>query len=112
MISLFLFLTFGFLVIAQEKKVKTMTLHEFMENHVDLAEQKFKKGNKEQLIKFVKLMPELSPGQDKAEWKKIVDDHISSDQILKSCKACHIKFKKEYKDTYKKRLVEIPEDIL
>lgn len=94
------------------QKFKTMNLHDFMEDYVENAEHKFKKGKKDPLLKLLKYMPELAPEKDREEWQEIVTKHIESGELLKSCKACHVKFKKQYKKTYRKKLLEIPEEIL
>jgi hypothetical protein len=99
-------------IFSQEGEVKEMTLHDFMEDYVELAEKKFKKGNKEPMKKMLEAIPSLALAEDKEEWEKITREALSSEKYLSSCKACHTKFKKSYKKSYKKRLVSIPKEIL
>jgi hypothetical protein len=99
-------------IFSQEGEVKEMTLHDFMEDYVEIAEKKFKKGNKEPMKKMLESIPSLALAEDKEEWEKITQEALSSDKYLSSCKACHKKFKKSYKKNYKKRLVAIPKSIL
>lgn len=94
------------------KSVKSMNLHDFMEEYVETAEKDFKKGKKDKLIQLLKYIPNLAPEGDKEEWKKIVEEHLNADTPLKSCKSCHVQFKKAYKKTYRKKLLEIPIEIL
>ncbi len=91
---------------------KSMNLHDFMEDYVETAEKDYKKGKKEKLLQLLNFIPELAPEKDKATWKEIVDEHVKSGEVLKSCKSCHVKFKKEYKKLYRKKLLDIPEDLL
>ncbi|HMV43250.1 MAG TPA: hypothetical protein PK079_16355 [Leptospiraceae bacterium] len=94
------------------KENTDMTLHDFMEDYVEAAEKKFKKGNKEPLKKILEFLPETAIPEDKEEWQKITEKYLASEEYLASCKACHSKFKKSYKKSYKKRLVTIPKEIL
>lgn len=89
-----------------------MNLHDFMEDYMETAEHDYKKGKKEYLITLLKLTPDLAPEKDKKVWKEIVDKHLESGDLLKSCKACHSKFKKSYKKTYRKKLLQIPTEAL
>ena len=91
---------------------KKMTLHDFMEDYVELAEKKFKKGDKEYLQKILEEIPNLAIPEEKEHWKKITDEAIESGKLLSSCKNCHKEYKKQYKKIYKKRLVEIPTELL
>jgi hypothetical protein len=91
---------------------KKMTLHDFMEDYVELAEKKFKKGDKEALQNILAALPDLAIAEEKERWKKITDEALESGKLLSSCKNCHKEFKKSYKKTYKKRLVEIPTELL
>ncbi|MBK6607989.1 MAG: hypothetical protein IPH52_25360 [Leptospiraceae bacterium] len=97
---------------SQEGEFVEMKMHDFMEDHVELAEKKFKKGDKEPLKKMLEAMPSFAIPEDKEVWEKITSDALSSGKYLSSCKACHSKFKKSYKKSYKKRLISIPKDIL
>ncbi len=99
-------------IFSQEGEVREMTLHDFMEDHVELAEKKFKKGNKEPMKKMLEAIPSLALSEDKEAWEKITTDALESGKYLSSCKTCHTKFKKSYKKSYKKRLVSIPKEIL
>ncbi len=99
-------------IFSQEGETREMTLHDFMEDHVELAEKKFKKGNKEPMKKILEAIPSLALPEDKEAWEKITTDALESEKYLSSCKACHSKFKKSYKKSYKKRLVSVPKAIL
>jgi hypothetical protein len=99
-------------IFSQEEGTHEMTLHDFMEDHVELAEKKFKKGNKEPMRKILEAIPALALADDKDAWEKITTDALASGKYLSSCKSCHVKFKKSYKKSYKKRLVAVPKDIL
>ena len=106
---------FSTILFAQEnktKKYKQITIHDFMEDYVESAEKKFKKGKKEELETLLKAIPDMALSENKAEWQEIVDKHLESGELLASCKACHSKFKKSYKKNYRKRLVPVPEEIL
>ena len=91
---------------------KEMTLHDFMEDHVELAEKKFKKGETEYLKKILQELPNFAIDEDKAKWKEISDEAIESGKLMSSCKNCHKLFKKEYKKSYKKRLIQVPESLI
>lgn len=97
---------------SQEGEVREMTLHDFMEDHVELAEKKFKKGNKEPMKKMLETIPSLALPEDKEKWEEITKEALESGKYLSSCKSCHVKFKKSYKKSYKKRLVSVPKEIL
>jgi hypothetical protein len=99
-------------IFSQEGETSEMTLHVFMEDHVELAEKKFKKGNKEPMKKMLEAIPSLALAEDKDAWEKITTDALESGKYLSSCKTCHTKYKKSYKKSYKKRLVSIPKEIL
>jgi hypothetical protein len=89
-----------------------MTLHDFMEDHVEIAESKFKKGKKESLQKILEEIPNLALDEDKEKWKQITSEAIESGKLLSSCKNCHKEYKKSYKKSYRKRLVKIPVELL
>ncbi len=114
--KVFLFNSLAFfsiiLIFAQEKNFKTMNLHDFMEDYVEVAEKDYKKGKKEKLIQLLEYVPNLAPEENKEEWKTIVSKHLSENTPLKSCKSCHSQFKKSYKKTYRKKLLDIPSNIL
>lgn len=99
-------------IFSQEGETKEMTLHDFMEDHVELAEKKFKKGNKEPMKRILQTIPSLALPEDKEKWEQITSEALESGKYLSSCKSCHVKFKKSYKKSYKKRLVSIPKEIL
>lgn len=79
---------------------------------METAEKQFKKGNKEALERILANLPKLAPEADREEWEKITSGHLEKGDLLKSCKTCHTKFKKSYKKTYKKKILEIPEELL
>ena len=89
-----------------------MNLHDYMEDHMEQAEKLFKKGKKESLENILKKLPALAPEEDRQEWEKITTSHLESGELLKSCKSCHVKFKKSYKKTFRKKILEIPEEML
>lgn len=89
-----------------------ITMHDFMEDYVEVAEKKFKKGNKAPLKKILEFLPEASIPENKEEWQTITNKYLESEAYLSSCKACHSKYKKSYKKTYKKRLISVPKEIL
>ncbi len=91
---------------------KEMTLHDFMEDYVESAEKKFKKGDKEYLKKILLEIPNFAIDEDKTKWKEITDEAIDSGKLMSSCKNCHKLFKKEYKKSYKKRLIQVPEELI
>jgi hypothetical protein len=109
--SIFFFFTFSFLLFSQ-KKQNSMTLHDYMENHMETAEEKFKKGDKADLERLLKNVHLLAPEKDREEWQKITNSHLENGSLMKSCKACHSKFKKSYKKVYKKKLLNIPDELL
>ncbi|HMV80951.1 MAG TPA: hypothetical protein PL048_03125 [Leptospiraceae bacterium] len=112
-VSLIMMTVFGLSITAGDKKMKSITMHDLMEDHFEDAEKAFKrKKDKTKLEALLKILPDLAPEDDKKEWTAIVNTHLESGELLKSCKACHSKFKKSYKKSYKKRLVEVPEDLL
>jgi hypothetical protein len=87
-----------------------ITLHDYMEDYVEVVEEDFKKNpeaNRQKLLLLLKAIPFMAIDENKEEWQKIVDKHLSENEPLESCKACHQKFKKSYKNTYRKRLIPI-----
>lgn len=104
------FLFFGLLL--GQNGTKSMNLHDYMEDHMEQAEKQFKKGNKEPLEKILKKLPILAPESDREEWETITKTHLESGELLKSCKSCHTRFKKAYKKTFRKKILEIPEEML
>lgn len=99
-------------IFSQDKESKEMTLHDFMEDYVELAEKKFKKGDKEPMKKILELIPTLALPEEKEKWEAITNESLESGKYLSSCKSCHTKFKKPYKKSYRKRLVSIPKEVL
>ena len=97
---------------SKQNEFKEMTLHDFMEDHVEIAESKFKKGKKEALQKILEEIPNLALDEDKEKWKKIISESIESEKLLTSCKNCHKEYKKSYKKSFRKRLVKIPVELL
>lgn len=91
---------------------KEMTLHDFMEDYVELAEKKYKKADKEYLKKILQELPNFAIDEDKVKWKEISDQAIESGNLMSSCKNCHKLYKKEYKKSYKKRLIQVPEELI
>lgn len=89
-----------------------MNLHDFMEDYVEVFAKDFKKGKKEKLIRILQYVPNLAPEQNKNDWKKIIDENLNSNTPLKTCKSCHVQFKKSYKKTYRQKILEIPSEIL
>jgi hypothetical protein len=91
---------------------KEITLEEFMDDYTKPAAKYLKnKNDKKYLEEILKIVPDLAPEKDKAEWKKIVDEHLSSGNLEGSCKSCHKVFKKEYQKTYSKRLILVPDSV-
>mgnify|MGYP001255484393 CR=1 FL=1 len=103
---------FTSLLIGQNSGSKSMNLHDYMEDYMESAEKSFKKGNKEPLEKILKNLPSLAPEADREEWEKITTAHLEKGDLLKSCKSCHTKFKKTYKKTFRKKILEIPQEML
>lgn len=91
---------------------KEMTLHEFMEDYVELGEKKFKKGDSEYLKKLLQEIPNFAIDSDKERWKEISDKAIESGNLTSSCKNCHKIYKRDYKKSYKKRLIQVPEELI
>lgn len=89
-----------------------MSLNEFMEEFMEEAEKKYKSGNKEPLKKMLEVTPSLALSEDQKDWENIIAEASESGKYRSSCKACHIKFKKNYKALYRKRLVLISKEIL
>jgi hypothetical protein len=108
----FLFLSILFVSIPLLSLPKEITLEEFMDDYTKPA-AKYLKNKKDQkyLEEILRVVPDLAPDKDKAEWKKIVDDHLSSGDLEGSCKSCHKVFKKEYQKTFSKRLILVPDAI-
>ncbi|MCB1179335.1 MAG: hypothetical protein KDK36_17270 [Leptospiraceae bacterium] len=114
-----LFLLFlSSLILGEESKnkvFKEITVHDFMEDYLEVAEKKYKKDkkqNKEQFEKLIKAIPSMATQDSKEKWQEIVDKYVESGDLLKSCKACHKKFKKPYKKIYRKRLVPVDASLL
>ncbi|MCZ8344626.1 MAG: hypothetical protein O9301_16450 [Leptospira sp.] len=107
---------FSFVLEAQKKKNSEkieMNLHDFMEEYTKPATKLYdKKGNADYLNKILAKVPSLAVPEERAEWQEIVDTNLSQNTPEDSCKACHTKFKKSYKKNYRKRLIEVPEDLI
>ncbi|TGL56585.1 hypothetical protein EHQ59_01065 [Leptospira kemamanensis] len=110
-----LFVSFGF-VLNAEKKAKSateMNLHDFMEDYTKPATKLYdKKDNAEYLNKILEKVPDMAPEEQKAEWKEIIDAKLALGKPDETCKSCHTKFKKEYKKNYRKKLIQVPEELL
>jgi hypothetical protein len=92
---------------------REITLEEFMDDYTKPAAKYLKnKNDKKYLEEILKVIPELAPDKDKAKWKEITDEHLSSGDLEGSCKSCHKIFKKEYQRVYSKRLITIPESVV
>lgn len=107
---------FSFVLEAQKKnkseKVE-MNLHDFMEEYTKPATKLYdKKGNADYLKKILAVVPNLAVPEEKAEWQEIVDSNLNGNTPEDSCKACHTKFKKAYKKNFRKRLIQVPPELL
>jgi hypothetical protein len=111
-LSIFISLLTTSILISQKSETKPMNLHDYMEDHMEIAEKQFKKGKKQKLETILKRLPELAPEADREEWEKITTSHLEKGDLLKSCKSCHTKFKKTYKKTLRKKILDIPEEML
>lgn len=109
------FVSFGF-VLNAEKKAKSVTemnLHDFMEEYTKPATKLYdKKDNADYLNKILAKVPDMAPEDQKAEWKEIIDSKLAVGKPDETCKSCHTKFKKEYKKNYRKKLIQVPEELL
>ncbi|MCW7461555.1 hypothetical protein [Leptospira limi] len=109
------FVSFGF-VLNAEKKAKSVTemnLHDFMEEYTKPATKLYdKKDNADYLNKILTKVPDMAPEDQKAEWKEIIDSKLAVGKPDETCKSCHTKFKKEYKKNYRKKLIQVPEELL
>lgn len=110
-----LFVSFGF-VLNAEKKAKSVTemnLHDFMEDYTKPATKLYdKKDNADYLNKILEKVPDMAPEDQKAEWKEIIDAKLAVGKPDETCKSCHTKFKKEYKKNYRKKLIQVPDELL
>ncbi|XDD43256.1 hypothetical protein AB3N58_02550 [Leptospira sp. WS60.C2] len=110
-----LFVSFGFVLNAEKKakSVKEMNLHDFMEEYTKPATKLYdKKDNADYLNKILEKVPDMAPEDQKAEWKEIIDAKLAVGKPDETCKSCHTKFKKEYKKNYRKKLIQVPEELL
>ncbi len=110
-----LFVSFGFVLNAEKKakSVKEMNLHDFMEEYTKPATKLYdKKDNADYLNKILEKVPDMAPEDQKAEWKEIIDSKLALGKPDETCKSCHTKFKKEYKKNYRKKLIQVPEELL
>lgn len=109
-------LCFSFVLYGQKKNKSgkmEMNLHDFMEDYTKPATKLYdKKGNADYLNKILEKVPDMATEDQKVEWKEIIDSNLAQGTPDETCKACHTKFKKEYKKNYRKRLIEVPEDLL
>ncbi|GBF42888.1 hypothetical protein LPTSP2_21800 [Leptospira ellinghausenii] len=109
------FVSFGF-VLNAEKKTKSVTemnLHDFMEEYTKPATKLYdKKDNADYLNKILAKVPDMAPEDQKAEWKEMIDSKLAVGKPDETCKSCHTKFKKEYKKNYRKKLIQVPEELL
>jgi hypothetical protein len=110
-LSILFSLLFTSLLVGQKTVTKSMILHDYMEEYMESAEKSFKSGNKEPLKKILQLLPQLAPSADREEWEKITSAHLEKGDLTKSCKSCHTKFKKSYKKAFRKKILEIPEEM-
>ncbi|TGL64978.1 hypothetical protein [Leptospira jelokensis] len=109
------FVSFGFVLNAEKKakSVKEMNLHDFMEEYTKPATKLYdKKDNADYLNKILEKVPDMAPEDQKAEWKEIIDAKLAVGKPDETCKSCHTKFKKEYKKNYRKKLIQVPEELL
>ena len=111
-LSILFFLLFASLLVGQKTETKSMNLHDYMEDYMEAAEKSYKSGNKEPLKKILQSLPQLAPSADREEWEKITTTHLEKGDLLKSCKSCHVQFKKSYKKAFRKKILEIPEEML
>jgi hypothetical protein len=113
-LTFFLVISSGlvFSQVVSTRVYKKMTLYDFMEDYTEIAAKNAKKGKPEQLKKILLEIPNMAIESEKEVWKKMVLEAIETDNLQKSCKSCHSVYKKSYKKTYRKRLVNIPVDIL
>ncbi|TGM37994.1 hypothetical protein EHQ92_06340 [Leptospira biflexa] len=110
-----LFVSFGFVLNAEKKvkSVKEMNLHDFMEDYTKPATKLYdKKDNADYLNKILEKVPDMAPEDQKAEWKEIIDAKLAVGKPDETCKSCHTKFKKEYKKNYRKKLIQVPDELL
>ncbi|EOQ89219.1 hypothetical protein LEP1GSC202_1679 [Leptospira yanagawae serovar Saopaulo str. Sao Paulo = ATCC 700523] len=110
-----IFVSFGFVLNAEKKakSVKEMNLHDFMEEYTKPATKLYdKKDNADYLNKILEKVPDMAPEDQKAEWKEIIDAKLAVGKPDETCKSCHTKFKKEYKKNYRKKLIQVPEELL
>ncbi|XDD47018.1 hypothetical protein AB3N60_02720 [Leptospira sp. WS39.C2] len=110
-----LFVSFGFVLNAEKKakSVKEMNLHDFMEEYTKPATKLYdKKDNADYLNQILAKVPDMAPEDQKAEWKEIIDAKLAVGKPDETCKSCHTKFKKEYKKNYRKKLIQVPEELL
>lgn len=107
---------FASLLLSQSKaeskpSYKEMTLYDFMEDYTEVASKQAKKGQPENLKKILDVMPNMAIDSEKEDWKRIVEEYQASGELQKSCKACHSKYKRSYKKTYRKRLIQVPIEV-
>jgi len=100
------------LILSSEIPAVSMTLHDFMEDYVRAADKYRKKsGDPSILIQMIKVVPNLALPEQKERWGEIVNQALSDQKPEASCATCHKEFKKTYKKEFRKREVEIPEEL-
>lgn len=52
--------------------------------------------------RILQTIPSLALPEDKEKWEQITSEALESGKYLSSCKSCHVKFKKSYKNLIKK----------
>ncbi|TGN06879.1 hypothetical protein [Leptospira ilyithenensis] len=112
-----LFACLSFTVVLHSEKNKNtpsleMNLHDFMEDYTKPATKLYdKKGNADYLNKILEHIPSLAPSDQQKEWKEIIDAKLAVGKPEDTCKSCHVKFKKDYKDKFRKKILLIPEEL-
>lgn len=86
-------------------------MKEYMEDHLEVAEEMYESGNQEPLLRILKSLDQFAPEKEREDWKEITESALSTDP-LKSCKSCHSQFKKSYKKNFRKKFLEIPESLV
>lgn len=93
-----------------QKMPLEISLHDYMEDYMEVVEEDYKENktlHHSKLVLLLKAVPSMAIEENRVEWQEIVDKSIAEDELLESCKVCHRKFKKNYKNTYRKRLISI-----
>ncbi|ALO27668.1 hypothetical protein LBBP_03476 [Leptospira borgpetersenii serovar Ballum] len=95
-----------------ERKVETMTVHDFMEEYTKPAVKAAKKGKPEYIEKILTEIPNFALDEQKAKWTEISQEALKTKDYEQSCKSCHKEFKKEYKKTYRKRPIQVSPELI